>query len=232
MTVATAVRERPILFSGPMVRAILDGRKTQTRRVIRVPRDLLSSADHDVMRFDRMQEYPDGETRAVFDYDGEPNYFGLKCPYGEPGDRLWVRETWGEQILDIGDVRQERRFVYRATSERRNGGVVIQDVPSDNGDVTPWRPSIHMPRRVSRLTLEITGVRVERVQDIRHNVSDLEAEGVALSSSELFPHTNRESKLTRVYEKLWDSLNAPRGYGWDVNPWCWVIEFRRVDGVA
>jgi hypothetical protein len=126
------------------------------------------------------------------------------CPYGRPGDRLWVRETWS-QLYPY----ESRRVAYRADRET----VVAPGV------LPWWRPSIHMPRWASRLTLEITKVRVERLKEI--TVKDIAAEGI------------QEGVGVFAYEdfrKLWDSLNAKRGFGWDANPWVWVVEFRLVTG--
>jgi len=174
------MKERPILFSAPMVRAILEGRKTMTRRVTK--RLLLG--------------LPQAEMNA-------------QCLYGQPGDRLWARETWAENI--DGDI------VYRA-----DNGVA-------ESMIDRWRPSIHMPRWASRITLEITGVRVERLNEITE--ADARAEGV-----ECFDDT----KTFRSYwddfcvclsakdsfQTLWAKINGPDS--WDANPWVWVVEFRRV----
>lgn len=317
MTTETTVRERPILFSGPMVRAILEGRKTQTRRVLKNPDDGVSTTIE----------------------DGSPLYCDdggfwhpRPCPYGQPGDRLWVREA--HQLSPDGPI-------YRATA-REHGTY-------EPGGAGPWRPSIHMPRWASRITLEITDVRVERVQEITED--DAIAEGVevdmlcdllglasqraptlvqqcwisgandesisycrpcaekemaamveagadeedlaisdgdgpedchrfcdkcerqlnvALSDCAIkeevkhfaeygiqtveevrdfrdmidcgVPRLTKEcggfehmpeltGPIARVgFRYLWDSLNAPRGYGWDANPWCWVLSFRVLSG--
>ena len=174
------MKERPIIFSGEMVRAILDGRKTQTRRVIK-PQPLRDYA----------------ELRS-------------RCPHGVPGDRLWVRETHGflaEQVLYRADVPSDFEE-YKKTAFWR---------------VEKWRPSIHMPRWASRITLEITGVRVELVQRI--GLGDITAEGI---QADLGPaaHSTINDSYVRFIE-LWDSINAKRGYGWDTNPWVWVLEFKQ-----
>lgn len=201
----TKVQERPILFSGPMVRAILDGRKTQTRRVVK-PQSLVGHCGGGVV---------------------------TKCPYGGTSDRLWVRETWAAR-LDQDHVRPNdlpRGTVgYWADGPARccNTGC-----PGAAGKV---RPSIFMPRWASRITLEITGVRIQRVQKISEE--DAEAEGIdividqhrspwcASAGSDgcaCGGKSNREH-----FALLWDSINAKRGFGWDVNPWVWVVEFKRV----
>jgi hypothetical protein len=197
------MKERPILFSGEMVRAILDGRKTMTRRVIKPqPRFIESSG---------RWEWPiptskihKGCCTSVVTASREwweylmPDQF----PY-RPWDRLWVRETW--QNNPYGGI------VYRAGS-----GIV-------NCAGRGWRPSIFMPRWASRITLEITGVRVERVRDISE--SDAKAEGVTPSIvGRDFDYLGYRAG----FQSLWDSINSKRGYSWASNPWVWVVEFKRV----
>lgn len=191
------MKERPILFSGPMVRAILDGRKTQTRRIVKpqpVP-----------------QLYPNTEDVYFVDWHGKqwwwncqrdhPNFFEKACPYGQPGGQIWVRETWRVFGGREYEYQHERSSViYRADSEMRG---------PDYGVCAEWRPSIFMPRWASRITLEITAVRVERLQDISEE--DAKAEGF----------THREHFI-----RLWDSINSVTTF--DTDPWVWVIEFRRV----
>lgn len=182
----TTVRERPILFSGAMVRAILDGRKSQTRRVV----------------------------------TPQLRYIG-RCPYGQPGDRLWVKETHYVESAGYRDG-SVRRVLYRATELDAS---------------FTWTPSRFMPRWASRLTLEITDTRIERLQEITEG--DAMAEGVGRGSwpedcteddgalkseTGYFPPRSH----TAAFAALWDSLNAKRGYGWDVNPFCWVLTFRSI----
>lgn len=174
--------ERPILFSGLMVRAILRGRKTQTRRVVK------RQPDRHLFHL---------ECLASGEWRDEEISLG-KCPYGQPGDRLWVRETFA----NLGDY----GISYRADSDAF-------------GDT--WTPSIFMPRSLSRITLEISAVRVERIDSITD--SDAVAEGIALRG------TTRFCGEARIeFKNLWDLINAKRGFGWNANPWVWVIEFRRV----
>lgn len=182
------MRERPILFSGPMVRAILDGTKTQTRRV----------AMHTVC----------GVRVARLAYDPAPDV--CACPYGVPGDRLWVRETFAP--FSTGGA------VYRADKPRFSPGA--HEVVGGS-----WHPSIHMPRWASRLSLEVTGVRVERLQDISE--ADAIAEGC--HDSDGAPTQELSGTARGAFALLWDDLNADRGYGWDANPWVWVVEFRKVE---
>lgn len=229
MTTAAAVREKPVLFSGEMVRAILDGRKTQTRRVVKFPRAILEIEGGVILTaFDRMQDgFVDGP-RAVFDFDGEPNSFSVRNPYGAVGDHLWVRETWRPRD---GYSNWDLTVTYAADGAVRH----IEDGEFGDSD---WRmpksaahgnvPSIFMPRWASRVTREITGVRVERLQDI--TAADCIAEGIPSRGLDR-DGPNIASALMYIddYRTLWDSLNAKRGYGWSVNPYVWVIEFKNAD---
>lgn len=182
------MKERPILFSGQMVRAILDDTKTQTRRVVRGqvlgdlrPMMLMRGRAWDGSQFQNAE---------------------ISKGYGDIGDRLWVRETWREG--DYGSI------FYRADEEW----------DKEIG----WKPSIFMPRTHSRLSLEVAGVRVERVQEISEE--DALAEGVIRRPIEGEPDLSLPAR--DGYQWLWDTLNAKRGFGWDTNPWVWVIEFKRV----
>ena len=178
------MKERPILFSGSMVRAILDGRKTMTRRVV------------------KKQHIPFVANILGGFLDG--NWKHNPFPYGRPGDRLWVRET----------------FSYGA-----NGYYFRSDVKQPETVKYAWKPSIHMPRVASRITLEVTSVRVERVQDITGK--DALAEGI-----EKPPYHYEESpeeSYRRAFKMLWDSINSKRGFGWDKNPWVWVVEFKKIN---
>lgn len=215
------MKERPILFSGEMIRAILDGRKTQTRRILKKAYDGIAPAG---------AVYPARVSGWIAwwptDWDGlakftqEQYATGFKCPYGQPGDRLWVRETFN--------------YITKAENEyfthRRSDGCPVQMLyRADNDwDLVPfWTPSIFMPRWASRITLEITNMRVERLQEIRP--VDCKNEGIYIEPPSL-PTTTDEGlhflgAYNRAFQTLWDSINAKRGYGWDVNPWVWVIEF-------
>lgn len=173
--IGEAMTERPIMFTPENVLKILDGKKTQTRRVA------------------KPQQRPDWKI--------------ADCPYGLVGDRLWVRETW--QYNPYGGI------VYKAGS-----GII--DCAGKG-----WRPAICMPRWACRLVLEITDVRIERVQDI--SPDDAKAEGDKERSG--LPEYHERGPLCHVdwYRNLWDSINAKRGYGWDTNPLVWAISFRKVD---
>lgn len=195
---------RPILFSGPMVRAILLGKKAQTRRVIK---DV--SADCDLM-------LPAGDgwwQQCYRDDQGaiHSKSWLTKCPYGKPGDRLWVRETWAHNTVMPLQDRPGGAYIYRA--DLNSSGVSKYSAT--------WRPSIHMPKAASRILLEITGIRAERLRAI----SDLEArmEGVAPTTP------GGVMGCKRGFRDLWDSINGKRrGCSWGDNPFVWVVEFRRV----
>lgn len=174
--------DRPILFSAPMVRAILDGRKTQTRRRIRCQSDL---------------DFDDGWPLAE---DECGIWARISCPYGQRGDRLWVRETWAK--IPEGEI------VFRATDPAWD----------DEKTGLSWKPSSHMPRAFSRITLEITDIRVERLQDISRG--DAMAEGCPFANMADCPDPRQ------WYADLWEQINGAGS--WDANPWVWVIGFKRV----
>lgn len=211
------MKERPILFSGPMVRAILAGTKTQTRRAMKPqPTDefrVLAVEWYSPEYEDRHGELQPGED--IFGVYGDEE--GYKCPYGAPGDRLWVRETWrapGAVPRSDDPVRPGMRIEYRADEDHATDGFT-------------WRPSIFMPKWACRLVLEIVGVRVERLQTISE--ADALAEGIAFDKQwegygidgGRFFHC---SDPRRSYEQLWESINGEGS--WDANPWVWVIEFK------
>lgn len=181
------MKERPILFSAPMVRAILEGRKTQTRRVVKGP--ALGVLNLEIRQ----------PTDPIF---------ARKCHYGAIGDNLWVKETFAE---NIAGCETQRGLSYRADHKDPNG----------DGPANPmkWRPSIYMPRVASRITLEITGIRVERLQAITNN--DALAEG----TPDLRTIENNWD-MVRCYQELWEQINGAGS--WAVNPWVWVVEFKWV----
>jgi len=203
-------RERPILFSAPMVRAILAGTKTQTRRVLKAEPPPGAERVIRPFRDERLQ------WAATDPHDMEQGQLVLgeapRCPYGQPGDRLWVRETWARNEDQLSETRMDTSLVYRADGETR---------AQDNGTDLPWRPSIHMPRAASRITLEITGVRVERLQEI--SVEDCIAEGM---QSRMREH-DAACDLRDQYRDLWEQINGPGS--WAANPFVWVIEFRKLE---
>lgn len=224
------MKERPILFSGPMVRAILEGRKTQTRRVVK-PQEQLAMFQHGAHGVHPSFMPPfimDGFLAVGVETMLKDNFAYLKKspPYGVVGDHLWVKETtWY-------DVRKPQECViYSATPEAhkyRLEGVVK---PCDRGINTAYlekheywkrRPSIFMRRWMSRIQLEITSVRVERLNDCSE--ADAEAEGCIPDDTSLNP--NHIGPATSIYEALWESINGEGS--WAANPWVWVIEFNRI----
>lgn len=211
------MKERPILFSGEMVRAILNNLKRNTRRIV-MPRSKPNLAplsmepwysdDEQLFHYDKQFELIDG--RVHYRKDGQPVWIGkhpdyptgekfFTCPYGKVGDHLWVRETF--VVAGTGAC------FYRADGE-------IEE------RYWAWQPSIYMPREYSRISLEITNVRVERLQDISD--ADAQAEGVDRGTEPIV-------SARYAFGQLWNSINAKRGYDWDSNPWVWVVEFRRVE---
>lgn len=216
------MKERSILFSASMVCAILEGHKTQTRRVVK-PQPIYVC--------------PMGPAGAPL-LSSKPNFADgniIRCPYGVPGDRLWVRETFycdhafypegtppscywdgaklraqhAPEQLAYERARMLEAMYYRADGEPEFEGA---DGP------TPWRPSIHMPRWASRILLEVTVVHVERLQEI--NRGDAMEEGCP------FPNMAQGDDPRQWYRALWEQINGPSS--WDGNPWVWVVEFKRV----
>ena len=195
-------RERPIIFSTPMIRAILDHRKTQTRRVIVAPRGW-QMVPRDPFNGVYLRKL------AVGGQVDDERY--LCCPYGSPGDHLWVREKRGFLHEDFG---YDRIGVYYEAD----------NIAANELTRIRWRPSINMPRWASRIDLEITALRVERLQEI--NQADAYAEG--FDPCEPGQLTSATDGCVHAYRLYWNSLNAKRGYAWETNPWVWVIEFKRI----
>lgn len=235
------MKERPILFSAPMVRAILDGSKTQTRRIVKgvkhfpefgsavgmvggawrygspaglglAERGDCWSVTLDADHLKRMC------TQEAYGWGA-----GAGCPYGPPGDRLWVRETWSTHACFDGVPPAKlttRSLHYWADGEIKTG---------------KGRPSIHMPRWASRITLEITGVRVERLQDI--SIQDAKAEGawgpddsIVDKVATYFGIDVLAANPRLAFQMLWESINGPDS--WQANPWVWAIDFKRLEQPA
>jgi hypothetical protein len=188
-------KSRPMLFSGPMVRAILDGHKWQTRRALKP-------------RASKVYDFLDKSTQY--------NNCKIISPYGQPGDQLWVRETW---------AMINGQYVYAASAPRD----IVDGKPAPV--IGGWKPSIHMPRVASRITLEVTGMRIERLNNVseddalaegivRFSVAGQSAYGLADSGNPILP------RAALAYRDLWEKIN---GLGsWAANPWVWVIEFKRI----
>lgn len=226
------IKERPILFSAPMVRAILEGRKTVTRRALKVQPHIDTSGNFCV-----------GKSNYGQDLNGKPmtrHFVKSHCPYGQPGERLWLRESFwhaGEWVPtypedDGGAWAGTRRVHYRADSPPPNEPNHHYPNGLSNGNYSAaapakiWRarPSIHMPRWASRILLEIIDVRVERLQDISR--ADIRAEGLQcppeMESDDVSP--NYRDWYPAAWRELWEST----GGNWHANPWVWVVEFKRV----
>jgi hypothetical protein len=252
------VKERPILFSGAMVRALLDGRKTQTRRVVKLPHsNPLGDWEPTTFGGPNGGRSANGETVPLqggiwHTRTGD----SLACPHGQPGDRLWVRES-GVKIRLLG--RSDHIFRHdepttptighywteetRAPGASYNVAGCSRSAALQSSGGAKVVPSIHMPRWASRITLEVSGARVERLKDI--SSADARAEGIEFQEHFIAGQVCRSWKAydsvngwypegidtapIHSYRTLWDGLNAARGYGWDVNPWVWVVEFRRTE---
>lgn len=208
--------ERPILFSDPLVRRILADEKTQTRRIVGLscfkPSETPGYAwtfrgRAPVRSVAQQLRHPRGCWQ-----DLHHDALLKLCPYGKPGDRLWVRETWAR--LTGNGV----RVVYRADAEDPRTG--WEDRPLNHHPPMRWAPSIHMPRALSRLTLEVTGVRLQEISE-----EDARAEGVEPHPMHHF--CKPERRLTQAFATLWDSINGERA-PWSSNPWVWAISFRRL----
>jgi hypothetical protein len=223
--------ERPIMMTAESVRAILAGSKTQTRRIVKPTRT--------TPRIAPLQMEPwiiDGEWEtddnglpcwAGFhpDYPGEAKWF--TCPYGQPGDRLWVRETWQARSpvgLEWSIYKPIEREGYAPSDWTVRHAATDDNFSAHSG----WNPSIHMPRWACRITLELTGVRVERVQDTSE--ADAKAEGAPRGYYERDTLEGAETVTTTYYagfRTCWDSINGKK-HPWSSNPWVWVLTFTRV----
>lgn len=233
------IKERPILFSGAMVRALLDGTKTQTRRALKV-------------RCQEIGERDDGSRWPWSEHPDTAADHWHPCPYGQPGDRLWVRETWGvvsnawddagnlvdwfpdrpaTAIADMpfGQGYYSGHAIYAADGSYEWAG----DDDGGGEPLSAWHPSIHMPRAASRILLQIVSVRVERLQAISE--ADAWDEGIEACCGELdYVSMARFSRSMGrsiedagpSYAALWESINGAGS--WDANPWVWVVEFKRV----
>jgi hypothetical protein len=197
------MKERPILFSGEMVRAILDGRKTMTRRVV---------------KFHNLLGEPDGWCHNLPGVNKIVDDYTRYCPYGMKGERLWVKETHCKLDPDLhGPLGVNEKIVYRA--DNLNQDEDSKRIMREYG--YKWKPSIFMRRVDSRITLEIVSVRVERLQDISEE--DAKREGV---DGYFGTRDNSDPSYRCAYRLLWEKINGAGS--WEANPWVWVIEFKRV----
>ncbi|HCF3104460.1 TPA: hypothetical protein NIB98_002928 [Pseudomonas aeruginosa] len=234
-------RERPILFNEQMVRAILEGRKTVTRRAVKglqIPTED-KTTPHEGLRWSALGQRHLRYGFNVFGSTEEECAHELArcgvCPFGKPGDRLWVREAWTIDLLAAYSTEKgydsEYEVRYRADDAAREIHVAPGEpdpylalYDSQRGD---WRPSIHMPRWASRILLEITAVRIERLQDISEKQAlaegvELEGEGVCWAGA---AGTASDSPV-ESFRLLWELINGAGS--WNANPWVWVVEFKRV----
>ena len=207
--------EKPILFSGKMVKAILAGRKTQTRRLVKpqphpdFPINCIRCDWYSPIVIRSGEETPGPE---VFGFASEDE--GWPCPYGAPGNRLWVRETF--QFVHANSDGQRQTFASHVQFTQHDyRWIEYAATPKDNEPPPKWKPSIFMPRWASRITLEITGIRVERLKDISNE--DCFAEGLPAETT----------KGNRTwYGDLWEEINGKGS--WDANPWVWCLTFRKI----
>lgn len=243
------MRERPILFSAPMVRALLDGTKTQTRRVVKGLADKMwieaTAAGGFAVCYDSEPTCGNGVWEVT------EHSHPIACPYGQPGDRLWVREAFrfldsfdsdspsrvGERCIDAGYSKPWAPLQFEANGAQRDWMTVgTPTYPPQPPTAGKLRPGIHMPRWASRIDLEVTGVRVERLQDISE--ADAIAEGIDMESDHASLCLNiaatasypndlpRGSAAVAVYKALWEQINGASS--WEANPWVWCVEFRRI----
>lgn len=253
--------EKPILFSTPMVQAILDGRKTMTRRVCKdiAGYDFKWGLDREpyIGNYKVFTKTEPGkwdwvtlENQWLYDLQtavDDSRTHLLKCPY-KPGDRLWVRETWRigawdensgciavdykadgyarREWLDIDDPERFERYWTQSTHDAEKAGLKVDSDGQYHWEPgkapTRWRPSIFMPKEAARIWLDVTDVRVERLSEITEE--DAIAEGIRIGIGGMPYFSCREA-----FAALWNSLNAKRGFGWEQNPWVWVISFERIE---
>lgn len=209
------MKERPILFSGPMVRAILESRKTQTRRVMKSQPYTL-----------RVEGFGYPTKAGGFVSINSPHCLA-ECPYGISGDRLWVRESFQPLFADglrskDTDWQTGKGYAPRyVATEGRTEWMDLDDKLTDR-----CKPGIHMPRWASRVLLEITDVRVQRLQEISER--DAADEGAGATAAVHEEWDGDPDEYRKRFRELWESINVKRGFGWNVNPWVWALTFKRI----
>lgn len=220
-------KEIPILFSTPMVKAILEGRKTQTRRTVNFKKiaKVTGCTKGTLAYSDTFKSW------AVFNGNGDADLCLVNCPYGQPGDLLWVRETWREYNW-TGDqwTTSEQRFEYAADNPEMVTMIDGDGFQMFNKNGTekflPWKPSIHMPKDRARIWLQVESVGVERLQDISEE--DARAEGIRECTDPLGGWTYKKAfgwlTAKEAYQSLWESINGPDS--WEANPFVWKISFK------
>ncbi|MEL2301122.1 hypothetical protein AAER91_18290 [Klebsiella pneumoniae] len=240
------MKERGMIFNGEMTRAILDGRKTQTRREVKLNLDIsclattydwatsLAANHYQALTEEQIQQKAESLRGVIHPVIlGNGQMVSIICPHGKPGDRIWVRETFCP--VDDTQYGGEKWVDYRATPRYEATHPAGWDSAPNDTEALKWRPSIHMPRWASRILLEITDVRVERLNAISEE--DATAEGVPPAGSLLpdYPGTFLTPKgdfatAKVAFQRLWESIYGEES--WKANGWVWVISFKRVEGGA
>ncbi|HBR4098668.1 TPA: hypothetical protein L9U11_001969 [Klebsiella pneumoniae] len=235
--------ERGMIFNAEMVRAILDGRKTQTRREVKLNLDIarlattydwatsLAANHYQDLTEEQIQQKAESLRGVIHPVIlGNEQMVSIICPHGKPGDRIWVRETFCP--VDDTQYGGEKWVDYRATPKFEASHPAGWDCAPNDAEALKWRPSIHMPRWASRILLEITGVRVERLNSISQE--DAQAEGLELTGwRPTYSDPDSGGEVMTPYDnfaQLWESIYGEES--WKANPWVWVIEFKRVEGGA
>ncbi|OVV33149.1 hypothetical protein [Klebsiella pneumoniae] len=227
------MKERGMIFNGEMTRAILDGRKTQTRREVKLNLDIsclattydwatsLAANHYQALTEEQIQQKAESLRGVIHPVIlGNGQMVSIICPHGKPGDRIWVRETFCP--VDDTQYGGEKWVDYRATPRYEATHPAGWDSAPNDTEALKWRPSIHMPRWASRILLEITDVRVERLKSI--------SDGDAIREGCSIADMKSGDCVADVFARLWASIYGAES--WNANPWVWVIEFKRVEGGA
>lgn len=203
------MKMKPIIFNSESIRAILDGRKTQTRRVIKPQPKYRAYLQEKAFHIPKFGYIAVSNSSALKEH--------MNAPYGKVSDVLWARETWMlYNHMGTFNGKCPEKLPYDLSV-----GYKADEFDKDN--LFTWRSPIHIPKWAARIFLEITNIRVEKVQDISEE--DARSEGCC------FTGINPSQAAIAEFMLLWDSINKKRGYGWDMNPWCWCVEFKRTASV-